>query len=248
MVYCVLPSLTVAFPVRRISHKVRSLFDQKLPEMDTTTSSSGLIVSLREVLGDKIRLILASRSPRRRDILDMMGLNGRYDTIPSTLDESELQLRLLGRDGTSPLVSDPREYTRILAEEKARVLAFDVLDHLVIPTLILGSDTIVDQDSHILEKPVDAADAKRMIAHLSGKRHNVHTGVAIFRAMNGKVEKIASFTDTANVFFADLSQADIDAYVETMEPMDKAGAYGIQGIGGQFVHHLEGDFFTVSGS
>ena len=91
-------------------------------------------------------------------------------------------------------------------------------------------------------------DAKRMIAHLSGNEHFVHTGVAIYRLLpdDSSVNLMASFTDTATVQFAALSETDMDAYVATGEPMDKAGSYGIQGIGGQLVSEIEGDFFTVS--
>ncbi|GAX23189.1 septum formation protein [Fistulifera solaris] len=209
---------------------------------------SDLVLSLSSHLGQdsSIRLILASQSPRRVEILEMMGLKGRFDVIPSPLDESALQSKLVNEN-----ISIPAEYTRILAEEKARALAESLALSLTTNqiTLVLGSDTVVDIDSRILEKPKDQADAKRMLQRLSGAEHSVHTGVALYRITPGKkeVDFVDSFTDEAMVTFAMLSDKTIDAYVATGEPMDKAGSYGIQGIGGQLVRQVQGDFFTVMG-
>ena len=188
-------------------------------------------------------MVLASQSPRRREILDMMGLAGLYETIPSPLNETALQTDLVQKG----ITKDPQRYTQILAEEKARATAQSLTD-VSCPTLVLGSDTIVDQDEAILEKPVDVADAQRMLRQLSGRVHYVHTGVALYRCMPGaaKPEKILSFVDQATVQFTALDEADIQAYVASGEPMDKAGSYGIQGMGGQFVSSVQGDFFTVS--
>lgn len=206
---------------------------------------NGLLVSNAKHLGDdKIHLILASQSPRRREILDMLGLSGLYTVTPSPLDESAVQLRLANAS-VSPL-----DYTRTLAKKKAKALAMNLSqDSSTKSTLVLGSDTIVDLDDLILEKPADAESARIMLRKLSGVWHRVHTGVAIYHveAGTGTVRLMSSFTDTAKVKFAVLSEADIDAYIETGEPMDKAGSYGIQGIGGQLVERIEGDFFTVMG-
>lgn len=206
-------------------------------------SSGDLVISLRDCFKYKgIALILASQSPRRREILDMMGLKDMYDTIPSPLDESALQLELIEKGVTD----EPQKYTQTLAEEKARSLA-ESIPPVARPTLILGSDTIVDQDEAILEKPKNKEDAERMLRKLSGREHFVHTGVALYRCLPGSSpELMISFVDQATVQFTELSDADIHAYVESGEPMDKAGSYGIQGIGGQFVSRVEGDFFTVS--
>ena len=97
--------------------------------MSSTDTEAQLIVSLRDFLGkdNKIRLVLASQSPRRREILDMMGLAGKYDVIPSSLDESALQVQLLGKVEEKAPALDPKDYTRILAEEKAKALAEDML-------------------------------------------------------------------------------------------------------------------------
>lgn len=216
---------------------------------DTTPPKGKLLVSLVEHLGSEIDLILASQSPRRREILDMMGLEGKFTPTPSPLDESALQIQLKEKN--------PIDYTRILAEEKAKALAMDIMikTQQQRPVLVLGSDTIVDLDGAILEKPTDEADAKRMLSRLSGRNHCVHTGVAVYLvpATTGSSNDdatatlMASFTDTAKVCFAQYNESDMDAYIATKEPMDKAGSYGIQGIGGQFVKFVEGDFFTVMG-
>jgi septum formation protein len=207
--------------------------------------NNNLVISLRDHLlsvdplkrgtddSQKIRLILASQSPRRREILDMMGLQNLFETIPSPLDEDSVAASL-EKD-------DPIEYTRHLAEQKALALANSI--SLSNPTLVLGSDTIVAYSNKILEKPVDKQDAIRMLKELQGNQHMVHTGVALVDGMT----LVDSFTVTANVRFAELSDADIEAYVNTGEPMDKSGAYGIQGIGGQIVESIDGDFFTVMG-
>ena len=223
-------------------------------------SGRNLLVSSMNDIGPTGRydLILASQSPRRREILDLMGLGGRYSHTPSPLDESALQREL----AALPHIQ-PEEYTRILAERKAKALGDELSEgggaHRVegaastaMTTLILGSDTIVDLDGDILEKPLDEDDAIRMITSLSGRWHRVHTGVAIFRLNRSdrdglQLVLVSSFTETARVKFATLANSDIKAYVRTGEPMDKAGSYGIQGVGGQLVEQIDGDFFTVMG-
>jgi septum formation protein len=167
----------------------------------------------------------------------MMGLRGKYTAFPSPLDETSLQQVLQNED--------PKVYTRLLAESKAKALAETLTTS--VPTLVLGSDTIVELGGEILEKPSNYDAAVRMLRQLSARFHQVHTGVAIYVVANNEIQLFTSFTETANVLFADLSEEDIHAYVQTGEPMDKAGAYGIQAIGGQFVVKVEGDFFTVMG-
>ncbi|GKY94272.1 hypothetical protein MPSEU_000393000 [Mayamaea pseudoterrestris] len=217
-----------------------------------------------ENLGN-VRLILASQSPRRREILDMMGLQGRFEAIPSPLDETALQQSLIADNSQL----SPIQYTRILAEEKARALAEKLISETNSKLtsnsnddgrcdgqtiLVLGSDTIVELDNHILEKPKDIAAARCMLRSLSGRQHKVHTSVALFKVQASDESSLereatlqASFVDTAEVIFAELSDDDINAYIDTREPMDKAGSYGIQGVGGQLVSRIEGDFFTVMG-
>ena len=235
------------------SSRLATAAEPSTSSTSSTDTSLQLILSLRHHLSQeddnddddkikKIRLILASQSPRRKEILDMMGLQGLFDVMPSPLNESALQRSLADLP--------PLQYTQTLAEQKAQALA----DQLAAaessqssrpPILILGSDTIVELEGRILEKPKDAADAKRMLSALSGQCHFVHTGVALYKVVESISTLQASFVDTSLVEFAELSDADIDAYIATNEPMDKAGSYGIQGIGGQLVKRIQGDFFTV---
>jgi septum formation protein len=228
----------------------------------------------------KIKLVLASASPRRREILDMMGLQNRYEVIPSPLDETQLQNKLRSSDHL-----DPYLYTRTLAEQKAYAVAYAMLSQQSVSSernqrLILGSDTVVaitddgTNVSTVLEKPVDTNDAIRMLQQLQNRTHIVYTGVAIVRftplvstidsastipkdvtdaVHDGyyrdnpiyAIQLVQSFVETAIVHISALNDIDIKSYVATNEPMDKAGAYGIQGIGGQIVTKVDGDFFTV---
>lgn len=227
---------------------------------ENTNSIGNLLLSKFESLSNDgpQRLILASQSPRRREILDMMGLTNRYTVTFSPLDEEALQIELV----KNPIA--PTEYAKKLAESKAFALAEHMANDSKIgnketdsgheTTFILGSDTIVDKDGLILEKPKSEQQAVEMLTRLSGSWHEVHTGVAIYKMnhnhMNNdgsEIELVSSFTVTAKVKFAQLSEQDIQAYVKTGEPMDKAGSYGIQGIGGQMIECMEGDFFAVMG-
>ena len=214
------------------------------PSSTNNESETLMISKIHKFDEGIVKLILASQSPRRREILDMMGMKGRYTVIPSPLDESQVQKEL------SQKKLDPKDYARTLAERKAEALG-DVMmkeEFDGVSTFILGSDTIVDLEGKILEKPTDEDCAIRMIQSLAGVWHKVHTGVALYQINNhGELHLVESLTETANVKFAHLSQEDITAYVKTTEPMDKAGSYGIQGIGGQIVERLEGDFFAVMG-
>lgn len=164
-------------------------------------------------------LVLASSSPRRKDLLAMLG-------IPVLVQTPDVLERRLPRE-------EPEAYARRLAREKARA----VPGHLV-----LGADTIVVLDGEVLEKPTDAAEAVSMLRRLRGRRHEVITAVAL---QAGRTLREA--VDRTGVTFRTVSDAWIDAYVGTGEPMDKAGAYGIQGYGAGLVERIEGDFFSVMG-
>ncbi|KAL3935113.1 MAG: hypothetical protein SGBAC_009305 [Bacillariaceae sp.] len=175
----------------------------------------------------------------------MMGLAGLYSCEPPPLDESSLQKELVQQD------LHPTVYTEKLAQAKAHssAAAHAANDQKVsIPVFYLGSDTVVDIDDKILEKPKNEQEAKQMLRKLSGQEHQVHTGVALYRlSPSGEISLLSSFTESAHVTFCNLSDVDIDAYVASGEPMDKAGSYGIQGVGGQMVQRITGDFFTVMG-
>lgn len=169
------------------------------------------------------RLILASQSPRRAELLTRLGLE--FDIRPADIDETYLPGEL------------PDAHCERLAREKAAAVGAQAPDALVI-----GSDTIVVLDGEVLGKPRDAAHALQMLTRLSGREHEVHTGVAV--AGQGRVE---STLVRVRVRFRDLGRETWEAYVATGEPMDKAGAYGIQGYGSAVVAGIEGDYFAVMG-
>jgi septum formation protein len=170
-----------------------------------------------------MRVILASQSPRRRELLTLVGIP--HDVLPADIDESVLPEEL------------PVPHARRLAEEKARVIAAQHPDAIVI-----AADTIVVVDGDILGKPADAADAARMLARLRAREHTVYTAVALQRGAQRTSEVVE-----VCVTFRDLTDAAIASYIATGEPMDKAGAYGIQGFGATIVERVDGDYFAVMG-
>ena len=167
-------------------------------------------------------LVLASQSPRRSQILRHAGME--FTVRVADVDESVLA-------GESPA-----NYVQRLAAAKA--YAIDA----AAGETVLGADTTVVIDGEILAKPVDAADARRMLARLSGRRHEVLTGICLRRGADATRDYV-----TTGVVFATLSHAEIDQYVASGEPMDKAGAYAIQGLASKFVERIEGDYFNVMG-
>jgi septum formation protein len=169
------------------------------------------------------QIILASSSPRRRELLNLIGI--AHEVRPADVDETPFS-------GEQPVPHADR-----LAREKAGTVAAQEPQALVI-----GADTIVVVDDVILGKPVDEADARRMLRILSGREHRVVTAVAVARG-----GEVVSSVEEVQVTFRDLSDADIAAYVATREPMDKAGSYGIQGYGATIVSKVDGDFFAVMG-
>ena len=169
-------------------------------------------------------LVLASQSPRRRELLALIGL--AHEVRPADIDESYLE------------GETPEQHCERLARGKASALAGRVNRDAV----IIGSDTIVVVDGLVLGKPSDAADATRMLRMLSGRSHTVLTAVAVAR--RGAVE---SAVERVTVSFRAIDDAEIAAYIATREPMDKAGAYGIQGYGATIVARIEGDYFAVMG-
>jgi septum formation protein len=167
-------------------------------------------------------LVLASQSPRRREILRQAG-------IPFTV-------RVADVDESVRTAESPAEYVQRLAAAKA--YAIEAAD----AETVLGADTTVVIDGEILAKPADAADARRMLTRLSGRRHEVLTGICLRRGARATRDYV-----TTGVVFATLSDAEIDEYVASGEPMDKAGAYAIQGLASKFVERIDGDYFNVMG-
>jgi septum formation protein len=176
-----------------------------------------------------MKLILASSSPRRAEVL-------RNAEI-----EFELRSALVGESRNAG--ESPSEYVQRLALAKARAVGYmlgDARENI----LIVGADTVVLIGDEILGKPESADDARRMLRRLSGTVHEVHTGLAVLSAASG-AERVVE--EISLVHFAPLTEAEIDAYLATGEPFDKAGAYGIQGIGGRYVTRVEGCYFNVMG-
>lgn len=178
-----------------------------------------------------MNLVLASTSPRRKELLANIGL-GRAD-FSFTLVAPDI-------DETPYEGEAPRDYVQRLATEKA--LAGRALCCGTLQPAVLGSDTIVVLEKQILGKPVDAADAKRILWALSGKTHTVMTAVALVCGEHTQVQLVET-----QVRFCTLTDADIEAYVASKEPMDKAGSYGIQGLGGCFVESIAGSYSSVVG-
>ena len=166
-----------------------------------------------------MKLVLASSSPRRRQLLEMLG-------IEILVHPANVQEIPLPREA-------PGAYVRRLARDKARAVPGE---------LVLGADTTVVLDGALLEKPRDAEDAVDMLRRLQGRKHEVLTAVCLVSAA-GTFEAM----DTTAVWFRAVDDQTLRAYVATGEPMDKAGAYGIQGYGASLVERIEGDFFSVMG-
>jgi nucleoside triphosphate pyrophosphatase len=167
----------------------------------------------------QLSLTLASSSPRRRQLLEMLGIPVR--AVPPNIPEVRRPLET------------PVDYVERLAREKALSVSGGI---------VLGADTTVVIRDEVLEKPVDAADALRMLRKLQGRTHQVVTSVVLVVG-----DAIHQATDVTNVVFRRMDDAFLQAYVATGEPMDKAGAYGIQGYGAALVEKIEGDFFSVMG-
>lgn len=169
------------------------------------------------------RVILASQSPRRRELLTLIGIP--HEVRPADIDEQYLA------------GETPRAHAERLAREKAAVVAASAPDALVI-----GSDTIVVVDGDVLGKPRDDAHAAEMLSRLAGRTHTVMTAVAV-RWRDVELSDVVE----VEVAFHPLGADEIAAYIATREPMDKAGAYGIQGYGATIVARVDGDYFAVMG-
>jgi septum formation protein len=171
------------------------------------------------------RLILASASPRRRELLAQAGFT--FEVRPAHVNEDPRA------------DEDPIAYVVRLARDKAQAVFNELNDPEIV---VLGADTTVTLDGHILAKPENAADAARMLRLLSGRTHRVITGVAVATASGTQVA-----AEVTGVQFLTLSDEEIAAYIATGEPMDKAGAYGIQGYAAKWIPRVQGCYFNVVG-
>lgn len=179
-----------------------------------------------------IPFILASTSPRRKELLTRFGV--KFTVAKSSFEESHEQW------------PDPEEYVKAQARGKAEQVMWE--NSTPDEYIVLGADTIVAWNGELLGKPIDDADAVRMLTELSGQAHQVITGMCL-RYVNRKTgeERSISFSDTTDVIFYELSTEEIKDYVATGEGRDKAGAYGIQGLGGYLVKGIDGSYTNVVG-
>jgi len=174
------------------------------------------------------RIILASQSPRRRELLTQIGL--KFEVIPSTVEEVITS-------------ANPVEVVQELAQQKARDVGEVAGREMAKDSLlVIGADTIVVYEGKILGKPEDKEDAVRMLTMLQGKEHSVYTGVAL---LSGEQEIV--FAEETRVQMCPMTPEEILWYVNTGEPMDKAGAYGIQGLCARFIRQIQGDYNNVVG-
>ena len=175
---------------------------------------------------DKPLFVLASKSPRRKELLQKIGINAQI--IPANIDEDAYKK-----------LSPEKMVTQL-----AIVKAADVARSLRKNTFVIGADTCVSLDGKIFGKPNSIEDAENMLKMLSGKTHQVYTGYAVINCTDGTA--ISRYC-TTDVTFRELAEKEIKAYVKSREPMDKAGAYGIQGKGAVFVKKIDGDYSNVVG-
>ena len=171
------------------------------------------------------RIVLASSSPRRISLLKMLGVT--FEPVPASIVEEK-------REG-----EEPADFARRIAKEKALQVA-----ERVKPEFVIAADTVVVIDGEVLGKPKDENEARRMLEKLSGRTHKVITAVALYKKESG--ELLLDHKETL-VRFTVLSKAEIDWYIRTGEPMDKAGAYGIQGLGALFIERIDGCYTNVVG-
>jgi septum formation protein len=168
-------------------------------------------------------LILASASPRRRELLSQAGLT--FEVHAADIDESRLPYEA------------PSTYVHRLALEKARAV------HALFPAAtVIGADTTVVLENEMMNKPADVADAERMLRALSGRIHQVHTGIAVVTPTAERVH-----LETTHVTFSEIGEGDLGRYLASGDPLDKAGAYGIQGFAARWIPRVEGDYFNVVG-
>lgn len=183
-----------------------------------------------------MRFILASASPRRKELLEQIGME--FTVFVSDVEEVTQ-------------ATEPAEYVMELSLQKAEDVAgkipvmYDARD-VDQDYVVIGSDTVVAIGNQILGKPADEADAVRMLQLLSGKTHQVYTGVTLIIFRDGRIQR-KTFYEKTDVTFYEMTQSDIEDYVATNEPMDKAGSYAIQGLCGAYIKEIKGEYASVVG-
>ncbi len=196
-------------------------------------------------------VILASRSPRRREILYEAGYHVRIEISEANEDTditepSRLVTELSSRKAYAVAASyadleAEQEYTQLQDMATRHEIGYDE------EQIIIGADTVVSLEGEILGKPKDEENAVTMLRRLSGKIHQVYTGVTVLRVTDGILREEKHFYDCTDVEMRDIREEEIARYVASGEPMDKAGAYGIQGRAGKFIRRIQGDYYNVVG-
>ncbi|CDT82652.1 Septum formation protein Maf [Vibrio coralliirubri] len=192
---------------------------------------------------EKKHLVLASGSPRRKELLSQLGYE--FSVLVTDVEEckhaqetAEEYVKRLSLDkalaALSLLKDNPSERQHVIPSSDTVVLGSDIV--------VLGSDTVVVSQGQVLEKPTDFSDSKRMLTQLANERHQVMTAVSVVSKEKQRTEIIIT-----DVWFKPLSEKEIEQYWQTGEPCDKAGSYGIQGLGGRFVTRIEGSYYAVVG-
>lgn len=181
-------------------------------------------------------LVLASKSPRRRELLEMIGFDFLSESAP--IDEDKISETIQTEYKDVHPYERAEKLTMALAYEKAKACHKD-------GNKTIGSDTVVVDEDGILEKPKDEKDAKRMLVSLCGKTHRVYTGVSV--VSDEKDTTFAEYTEVSFYPYDECMEEIINNYIETKSPMDKAGAYGIQDMGSLMIEKIEGDYYTVMG-
>lgn len=174
-----------------------------------------------------MRIILASQSPRRRELLEMLG-------YPFEVKVSEAEEKITS--------ANPAQVTEELSCQKAETVA-----EMIQEGLVIGADTVVSQDNKILGKPMDRQDAREMIQILQGRNHKVYTGVTVIERKAGREVRRVTFSEETIVKVASMTSKEVEQYISLPEPYDKAGGYGIQGTFAKYIQGIEGDYFNVVG-
>lgn len=178
-----------------------------------------------------MEILLASASPRRKMLLEQIGIFPRI--IPSGIEEKVTK-------------TEPSEVVMELSSMKAEDIAYRYQEKTG-EGIVIGADTVVAAEGRILGKPADEEEAVRMITMLQGSSHQVYTGVTLIRIREGKVQEKRTFAEETEVFVYPMDEQEIAAYVKSGDPMDKAGAYGIQGAFAAYIKGIKGDYSNVVG-
>lgn len=186
-----------------------------------------------------MNIILASKSPRRKELLEMCNIS--FETLVSDIDEKEIEKKILKEKKDDNIYAQADSLTASLAYNKAKIVSLRNPNHIVI-----GSDTVVASDLKILGKPLNESDAYQTLLQLCGKLHRVYTAVSLF--INGEEEfTFTNYTEVEFFKYDEDMENIIREYIKTASPMDKAGAYGIQDMGSLLIKEIKGDYYTVMG-